>query len=322
MGRPEIGFQLPCRLPAPQIAAVARAVEQAGFDQVWVVEDCFFAGGIAAAAATLAATEHIRVGIGILPAVARNAAFTAMEVAALAELYPGRLTCGLGHGMRDWMRQIGAAPASPLTALGEHLDTVRRLLAGEEVTTQGRYVRLDKVALEFPPRRPPPVLAGVRGPRSLEVAGRYADGTLLAEPVTPAYLAAARASIARGQGDDPRPHPITAYALCHVGENTAAARDAVRPVLAAALTQPAWSAHLEPLDLAGELPRITALPESERAAAIPDAWVDELAIVGTPAGCAARIRELHDAGADSVVLSAVGDLHDQLDRAAVLNSVP
>ena len=41
-------------------------------------------------------------------AVARNAAFTAMEIAALAELYPARLIIGLGHGMAGWMRQIGA----------------------------------------------------------------------------------------------------------------------------------------------------------------------------------------------------------------------
>jgi hypothetical protein len=39
--------------------------------------------------------------------VARNAAFTAMEIGAVAELYPAQLTIGLGHGMAGWMRQIG-----------------------------------------------------------------------------------------------------------------------------------------------------------------------------------------------------------------------
>jgi 5,10-methylenetetrahydromethanopterin reductase len=315
---PRIGFQIPCRLPASQIASVARRIEDAGFDELWLVEDCFFAGGIAASATALAATSRITVGIGILPAVARNAAFTAMEVAALAEAHPGRFTVGLGHGMRNWMRQIGAAPVSPLRSLGEHLDAVRRLLAGDTVSVSGTYVRLDSVKLEFPPPVVPPVLAGVRGPKSLEVSGRFADGTLLAEPVTPAYLASAWASIRRGQSD-PRPHQVTAYSLCHLDENPAVARDAVRPVLAAAITDPAWSAHLEPLNVADELAAITALPSVERAAALPDAWVDELAVVGTVADCARRIRELHDAGADSVVLSAVGDLAVQLDRATGLN---
>jgi 5,10-methylenetetrahydromethanopterin reductase len=313
-----IGFQIPCRLPASRIAPLARRVEAAGFDELWLVEDCFFAGGIAASATALAATERISVGIGILPAVARNAAFTAMEVGALAEAYPGRFTVGLGHGMRDWMRQIGAAPVSPLRSLGEHLDAVRRLLAGETVTAQGTYVQLDAVRLEFPPAVVPPVLAGVRGPKSLEVAGRFADGTLLAEPVTPAYLASAWASIRRGQ-DEPRPHQVTGYSLCHLDPDPAVARDAVRPVLAAAITDPAWSAHLDPLNVADELDRITALPAGERAAAVPDEWVDELAVVGTLDDCARRIRELHEAGADSVVLCAVGEVAAQLDRAAALN---
>jgi alkanesulfonate monooxygenase SsuD/methylene tetrahydromethanopterin reductase-like flavin-dependent oxidoreductase (luciferase family) len=314
---PRIGFQIPCRLPASQLASMARRIEAAGFDELWVVEDCFFAGGIAASATVLAATSRITVGIGILPAVARNAAFTAMEVAALAEAYPGRFTVGLGHGMRNWMRQIGAAPASPLRSLGEHLDAVRRLLAGETVSVSGTYVQLDAVKLEFAPAVVPPVLAGVRGPKSLEVSGRFADGTLLAEPVTPAYLASAWASIRRGQ-PEPRPHQVTAYVLCHVEEDPAVARNAVRPVLAAAITDPAWSAHLDPLNVADELAAITTLPAVERAAALPDAWVDELAVVGTAADCARRIGELHEAGADCVVLSSVGELDEQLDRAAAV----
>jgi alkanesulfonate monooxygenase SsuD/methylene tetrahydromethanopterin reductase-like flavin-dependent oxidoreductase (luciferase family) len=56
-----------------------------------------------------------------MQAVARNAAFTAMEIAAVAELYPARLIIGLGHGMAGWMRQIGARPRSPLTALAEYI---------------------------------------------------------------------------------------------------------------------------------------------------------------------------------------------------------
>lgn len=151
MIRPRIGLSIGPQLPPSRIGEVAAWIEQSGVDEVWLAEDCFFAGGIAAAGAALASTERITVGLGILPAVARNAAFTAMEIAALADLFPGRITVGLGHGMPDWMRQIGAAPRSPLTALGEHLSAVRDLLAGGTVTVEGDYVRLDRVALDHPP---------------------------------------------------------------------------------------------------------------------------------------------------------------------------
>lgn len=93
-----------------------------------------------------------------------------MELAALAELYPHRVVGGLGHGMPGWMRQVGAAPRSPLTALRERLEAVRALLAGQTVSANGDYVHLDAVKLDHPPETPPPVLAGVRGPKSLELA--------------------------------------------------------------------------------------------------------------------------------------------------------
>jgi alkanesulfonate monooxygenase SsuD/methylene tetrahydromethanopterin reductase-like flavin-dependent oxidoreductase (luciferase family) len=141
--RPRIGLSVPPQLPPADIPAYARRAESAGFDELWLAEDCFFAGGIAAVSAALSSTHRLIVGLGIMPAVARNAAFTAMEIAAVAELYPARLTIGLGHGMAGWMRQIGAYPRSPLTALAEHIQAIRALLAGESVS-------IDHVILGFP----------------------------------------------------------------------------------------------------------------------------------------------------------------------------
>ena len=80
-----------------------------------MVEDLPFRGGIAQAGVVLASTERIRVGVGILPAAVRNPVFAAMEASTLAELYPGRLVLGVGHGMPGWIRQVGAWPSSPLT---------------------------------------------------------------------------------------------------------------------------------------------------------------------------------------------------------------
>ena len=88
ISRARIGLSMPAQLPPAGIPAYARRAESAGFDELWLAEDCFFAGGIAAVSAALASTRRLVVGLGIMPAVARNAAFTAMEIAAVAELYP------------------------------------------------------------------------------------------------------------------------------------------------------------------------------------------------------------------------------------------
>ena len=88
--RAEIGMCFDRTFPPPLVTDFARRLDHGGADQLWVIEDCFFTAGVSLAASALAVTERLRVGIGILPAVARNAAVTAMEIATLCGLAPGR----------------------------------------------------------------------------------------------------------------------------------------------------------------------------------------------------------------------------------------
>ena len=298
-----LGVSLPRDLPADRIVDFARDAERLGFHELWIVEDCFFRGGIAQAAVALAVTSSIHVGIGIVPAAARNAAFATLEANTLAEIYPGRVTVGVGHGMPAWMRQVAAWPASPLTMLEETIVAMRALLAGETVSTEGRYVRLRDVALESPAAVAPLVIAGVRGPKSLAVSGRVADGTALAEPVTPEYLETVRRQIGAG-----RPHRIVAYNVAAVHPEASAARDIARTRLDW-VGEPDGRVHIEPLPFAEEFFALRASLGSpaEFAAALPDAWVDQLAVVGTVETARARLDELYAAGANSVVLLPAGD---------------
>src|SRR5215213_8678577 len=111
-----LGVMAPPNLPIRTFVEYVTEAERHGFD-----EDCFLKGGVAQAAVALSSTSRIVVGVGILPAGARNVAFAALEIAFLANLYPGRLMVGIGHGMADWMRQVGAHRSSPLTLLQEYL---------------------------------------------------------------------------------------------------------------------------------------------------------------------------------------------------------
>ncbi|BCJ58822.1 LLM class flavin-dependent oxidoreductase [Micromonospora endophytica] len=293
-----VGVMLPRDLPADEVLTFARRAQQFGFDELWVVEDLGFRGGVAQAGAVLAATSQIVVGIGIVPAGARNAAFAAMEIATLAQLFPGRLIVGIGHGMPDWMRQVGEWPASPLTRLREYAIAVRTLLRGEPGPAAGRYVNVEGVVLSEKPQTVPPVVLGVRGPKSIAVAGEVSDGLLLAEPAAPPYVAD---SITRF-GTAASPQVIT-YDAAVVGEDGRAARDLVRPGLAW-IGEPDWAPHLALLPFASDLAehrRGSASPE-EFAATMPDEWVRQLSLAGTPDEVAAQIAARHAAGATSVVL--------------------
>jgi 5,10-methylenetetrahydromethanopterin reductase len=292
-----VGVRINREQPPSRLVELARQAEAAGLDEVWLVEDCFWAAGIATVATALAATSTIKVGIGVLPAVARNPAIAAMELAALAELHPGRLIGGLGHGVASWMRQIGAYPASPLAALEETLVAVRRLLAGDRVSMQGRHVSLDEVELVFPPSSVPPVLAGVRRPKSLAVAGASADGTILAEPSPPEYVRTALEGIAVGRttGDD---HALVTYNWLALGDPSRA-----RLTVAESLT-PGARVQVEGLPFAAELLELmdSASTVDELAAGLRPEWISRLAVCGELDQCVAAVRSLHEAGSGSVVL--------------------
>src|SRR5690606_14868728 len=158
---------------------VALAAEAAGVAQLWLWEDCFCEGGLTSATAALAATERLHVAVGLLPVPLRNPALAAMEIATVARMFPGRFLPGLGHGVLEWMEQVGARAASPLTLLREYTAAVRDLLHGRTVDIEGRYVRLREVALDWPPEPPPPLLVGGRGPKTVARAGELAEGAIL-----------------------------------------------------------------------------------------------------------------------------------------------
>ncbi len=280
-------------LPARFVVEVAEALEAAEVDQLWVIEDCFYTAGISLAATALARTERLTVGLGILPAVARNPALTAMEIATLANLAPGRLLAGIGHGVQEWMEQMGARTASPLTTLEEVITVVRGLLGGETVTFDGREVTMRDVMLDAPPAAVPPLLAGVSGPRSLALAGRVADGVVLAEGAGPTFV---RQAVAAAGAPDP--FRVSVFTALGIDADAATAHRVMAPFVAGMLEGggPAVLAH----------PHIDEIQERLRErgadgiADMPAEWWIELGAIGTFDDAVKHAEALADAGVDDI----------------------
>src|ERR1700759_2265141 len=299
------GIMFPVRASAAALPSFAAAAEDLGYDEIWVAEDCFLWGGLTQATAALAVTNRIRVGIGLLPAAVRNAAITAMEIATLAQLYPGRLSVAFGHGVESWMTQIDARPAARLGALAEVMTAVRMLLAGETVNVAGSFVNLASVALDRPPADPPDVLAGTTGPQGIAMAGRRADGLLLPEGCGPQFVAYAKGR-AEGTNRIGGPLSIVVYAWLRVGDDESA-----RATLSEAVSH--WSAsglYPGPMSKAGVNGQTALGP-------VPREIADELAIVGERDHCVAAVDRFVKAGAQRLVLAAVGsDFDEQYERFA------
>lgn len=204
---------------APEHVA-AHAIElAASFDELWVVEDVPSAGGISQLTHVLdvTAASDVRVGHGLAPAPFRNPMALAMDWATCARLHPGRLICGLGHGVQSWMADIGEGVGSPLTLLEETAVAVKSLLNGDDPEIDGRYRKVSGWKLSFPPAEPPPLLFGVTGPRSLAMSGRIADGTIIPEGFGPEQIRNAKAIIAEGDTPDTS-HHLTLFAGFHLGD--------------------------------------------------------------------------------------------------------
>ncbi len=282
--RPRVGVMFDRERRPEELRDFARTAEECGVDDLWLVEDLGWAGSVSSAALALAATERLRVGIGILPAPLRNPALLAMELATLARLFPGRLVAGIGHGVPEWMAQVGAATPAKLALLEETVTVVRALLGGETVTFQGRAVRVDGVRLVHPPapEAVPPLVTGVVRPRSLQLSGRVADGTIVAEGQGPSRIAAALGHIATGQ-------------------------EAARAAGAERLHELIVFTHLCVSDDAEHLAAATAPVAAEYSEwlGIPSAEV--FLAAGDADTVARRVHSLWAAGASTVVLRPVGD---------------
>jgi 5,10-methylenetetrahydromethanopterin reductase len=295
-----LGVVFPAHAPPETLPAFAERAEERGYEEVWVVEDCFLSGGLTMATAALAATERIRVGVGLLPAAVRNAAIAAMELATIARIYPGRLTVAFGHGVETWMTQIGARPQKRLAALGEVVTAVRMLLAGETVNVSGSFVSLASVTLENPPQVAPGILVGTTGSQGIALAGRRAEGLLLPEGCGPRFVAHAK-QIAEAAARPAPPPQIVAYAWLRIDDDEPARR-----VLSDAVAH--WAAsglYPEPMRQAG----LVEAPSPSRP--ISRHTADEVAVVGSAARCVEAVERFSDAGAQRLVMAAIGNDADE-----------
>jgi alkanesulfonate monooxygenase SsuD/methylene tetrahydromethanopterin reductase-like flavin-dependent oxidoreductase (luciferase family) len=309
MSRPTLGVIFHPKFPPETLGEYARRAEAAGFDELWLWDDCFLPGALTSAAIALSATHSLKVGIGLLPAPAYNPLFIAMEITTLARAFPGRILPGFGHGVGPWMTQIGAAPKSSLKTLTETVTAVRQLLSGQSVTAQGQHVKLDQVQMQLVPTSVPPLYVGAMRAKSLRLAGQIGDGTILTGMSSPTYVRWACEQIHAGMAEAVRQDPrVVVYYDVKVGKDGAAARAAARRSLARRL--PWADIQLEASGIVEEVAAfLQAYGPEGMAQHMPEEWLDAFSATGTPEQVAAGIRRLSEAGADSVIFQPLdGDV--------------
>lgn len=175
--------------PLTLVDHVARA-ERVGFDTVWTSDhihpwwhtDAHCGAALPWMGATLERTDDVRIGTGVTPPIARyHPGFLAQAFATMGAMYEGRVHLALGTGEAMNESPLGYDwPSYPerRKRLVDACEIVHRLWDGGFHTYDGHHWSIDTMRLYTLPEERVPLYVAGNGPRTTEVAGRYADGFL------------------------------------------------------------------------------------------------------------------------------------------------
>jgi len=295
-----------------ELAAFARRAEALGFDSVWATDHLLhqsrfysvpWLDPIVSLTYVAATTSRLRLGTSVLVLPTRQPVVLAKQVATLQALADERYILGVGTGWDDREFQaVGQQRAERGGRTDESIAIIRRLLAGESVTYQGRFYQLRDVAVG-PPMRSPLRLWSAGG-RQLAHA---------ASPERPVLAPAVLRRIVDSDGWIARPTSLPAQIEEDLAE--------IRPALKAAGRDLGTFtvAHENFLHLVPTENRDKARSEQRRAyAAImgggrPFEYLEHVYLTGTPSEIVAKLQARIAIGIEYLILHTLQPATAQLD---------
>lgn len=295
---------------------LCREAEEVGFDLLGVADSqSVFRELYVALAVAARDTSRIRLGPLVTNPQTRHLVVTASAISSIDELSGGRAILGLGSG--DSAIYTLGAPPSTVAGLEEAVVTLGRLTSGALVERGGRKWQVRRST------RRVPVYLAAEGPRTLELAGRVADGVIVGLGLTPEVIGVSLAAIERGAraaGRKLEDLDVWWFAKTNVADTREAAVAPIRMALAASANH-AFRFTLEGKAVPPDLhERIRGLRKEYDAhqheiagavnADLTERWGlteflrDRFGIAGTPDDCVAQVRRAMAAGARQFIVTA------------------
>jgi F420-dependent oxidoreductase-like protein len=314
-----LGYAPPGTNPADLFPLVKKA-ELLGFDSVWVAE-AWGTDAVSVLGWLAAKTETIKLGSAIMQIPGRSPANAAMTAATLDLLSGGRFLLGLGTSGPQVVEGWHGQPwGKPLGKTREYVEIVRRALRRQVVEHDGEHYRIPwdgpgatglgkplKLMLR-PLRAEIPIYLAALGPKNVALAAEIADGWL------PIFVDPERFDDAFGPSLAAAPpgFEIAATTSVLVGDEVDALRDALRPHVAlyvggmGAKGRNFYNALVRRYGWEDEAERIQELylsgKQREAIAAVPDALVDAVALVGPKERIAERLEAWRETPVTTLVL--------------------
>lgn len=297
----------------PELKEYGRLAEESGFESLWVTERYFHEETFSLLGFLAAATQRIKLGVGVVNPYTRNPALLAMASATLDRLSGGRFLLGLGRSDKPVIEEkIGISYGNSRATLEEAVAHIRSLLSGGRVTAPAGRFKLNGARLATTPvQQKLPIYLAAIGAKGLRLAGAVADGVLLNAYVPPAYVRYAVEEVrtaAKAAGRDPQAIDIACMLVVRLTDDPDSLRPTLKQRIVRLLDEPYVGEIL--LEKGGFDPtilkplRATMQKNGEKAAVgfINDAMVEAFYLVGSAAQCTARIAEYRQAGVDLPLL--------------------
>jgi F420-dependent oxidoreductase-like protein len=299
-------------------------VERLGFDSAWTAES-WGSDVISPLAWWGSRTTTLRLGTNLMQLSARTPAAAAMAAATMDHLSGGRFCLGLGvSGPQVVEGWYGQRFNKPLARTREYVDIIRRILErNERITNDGPEYPIPAVGgtglgkslniMTHPLRSDLPILLGAEGPKNVALAAEIADGwfpIFYAPRHEELYGPHLDEGFARpGARRSPEEFEVLATVNVAVNDDVNVAYDAMRPILAlyvGGMGAKEANFHADVFRRLGYEQAVDTIQDlylsghqADAVAAVPDAMIDEICLVGPPA----KIRDDLEAWRESRVTS-------------------
>ena len=291
--------------PLDRRIAIIKSAEALGFHRLWHSNEKFGRDMVANMTLSAAHTERIGIGAAVTDPYSVHPALTAAAMATVDDISSGRVIVGIGAGGSGFPA-MGIQREHPVAATGDAIAIMRGMWAGKPATVDGRVVSVRSGVLGFKARSDIRIVIATRGPAMFRLAGRVADGAMIATMATPEGVGIAWDAVRKGAkqaGRDPDDIEIISRVDTCVDRDRDKARAGVRQMIAFLL----WSSYPNRdfvaqlgMEVPAELEAMIAKRDYElmfeAGPLVPEEFVDAFAWAGAPEEVAAKITRIAEMG--------------------------
>lgn len=291
---------------------ICRQAEQAGVTGLWMTEHIGYREALVSCMAFAGATERASVYPAAVTPYLFHPTPTAMSLATMAEMYPGRVGVSVGVGNTLDLKESGREPGDGVKAVADYIADLRALWTTEPTRNEAEAYRLDGARMSFEPPAIP-IFVTALGSDVAKAAGGTADGILLSAGFSTAFVSHCLTKFQEGAqeaGRDMAGLQNAGNIHFAVSSDGKAARENVRRKLGFLFRNRLMADNIKasgiPVDQDAIVEAVAARDLDKAASLVPDDAVDAFGVAGTPAECATSLQAYLEAGLQEPVIQVSG----------------